>query len=245
MMRLLLIGGPASGKGTQALRLMKALKIPQISIGDILRKAIQAKTPKGAEIKQIMDSGKLVPDHIVVDLVKERISQPDCAKGYLLDGFPRTLGQLNAMKNSMDQQQRFFSNNLSKGNRSIPVDHVINLVVDDNEVIQRIDGRQIHQASGRVYHNIFHPPKKPGYDDITGQPLTKRADDNPAAIKQRLNDYHKQTEPVIHYFKQASQVAGGPKYHHINGSEKEENVFTKIISAITPYFPNYLKPGFR
>ena len=180
MMRLMLLGGPGAGKGTQALRLTKHFQIPQISTGDMLRAAIVAGSALGLSAKKIMDSGQLVSDDIIIGLVKERLKQGDCRNGFLLDGFPRTIPQAQALREA-----------------GIDIDYVIEIAVDDNEIVKRISGRRIHKASGRVYHIYYHPPKQEGLDDETGEPLILRDDDREEIVRKRLDVYHEQTEPLV------------------------------------------------
>lgn len=216
-MRLMLLGGPGAGKGTQALRLIERYKIPQISTGDMLRAAIAAKTPLGLSAQAIMESGGLVSDEIIIGLVKERLSQPDCSNGFLFDGFPRTLVQANALRTA-----------------GIRLDHVIEIAVDDEEIIKRISGRRIHPSSGRVYHVINHPPKNVGLDDITNEPLVQREDDKEDTIRKRLAVYHSQTEPLVNYYKQWSNddFENAPRFHSIQGTGSEDYVFESIVSLI-------------
>lgn len=216
-MRLMLLGGPGAGKGTQALRLIERYKIPQISTGDMLRAAIAEGTPLGLSAKKIMETGGLVSDDIIIGLVKERLSHDDCQHGFLFDGFPRTLVQADALKNA-----------------GIYLDHIVEIAVDDNEIIQRISGRRIHQPSGRVYHLINHPPQKEGLDDITGEPLILRDDDKEETIKKRLQIYHQQTAPLINYYKQEAeqQHEHAPRFHSVLGTGSVNQIFDRIIDAL-------------
>lgn len=217
-MRLMLLGGPGAGKGTQALRLMEHYKIPQISTGDMLRSAIAQGTPLGLNAQKIMESGGLVPDDIIIDLVKERLKKDDCKNGFLFDGFPRTLVQAEALKNA-----------------GIHLDHVIEIKVDDEEIIKRISGRRIHQPSGRVYHVVSHPPKQVGLDDVTGEPLILREDDKEETVRKRLDVYHKQTEPLIHYYKNEAKEKACPdaaKFHSVQGIGHVDQVYHEILSRI-------------
>ena len=182
-MRIILLGMPGAGKGTQARFLMEKYGIPQISTGDMLRAAVKAGTPLGVAAKKVMDAGGLVSDAIILGLVEERIKEPDCANGFLFDGFPRTLAQADALKA-----------------KAIPLDCVVEIDVDDEEIIKRMSGRRVHLASGRTYHMIFNPPKKVGEDDVTGEPLIQRDDDTEETVRQRLKVYHEQTEPLIKYY---------------------------------------------
>jgi len=216
-MRLMLLGGPGAGKGTQALKLINYFNIPQISTGDMLRSAIAAGTELGKSAKAIMDSGKLVSDDIIIDLVKERLQEPDCKNGFLFDGFPRTIPQADALKSA-----------------NIKLDHVVEIAVPDEEIINRISGRRVHVASGRVYHIKFNPPLVNGIDDITGEPLVQRDDDREETVKKRLEVYHKQTEPLIQYYQQwaDSHSASAPQFHRVSGIGSVDNIFNHIISQI-------------
>ena len=216
-MRLMLLGGPGAGKGTQALKLMEKYNIPQISTGDMLRAAISAGTDLGLSAKKIMDEGKLVSDNIIIGLVKERLSQADCANGFLLDGFPRTIVQAEALKNT-----------------GITLDYVIEIQVDDEEIVKRITGRRIHQPSGRVYHVEYNPPKQQGADDVTGEPLTFRDDDHEETVRKRLNVYHEQTEPLVDYYQkwQQEDETNAPVYCRVSGIGKVNEIFERITVAI-------------
>lgn len=217
MMRLMLLGGPGAGKGTQAVKLIQRYQIPQISTGDMLRAAIAAGTSLGKEAKAIMEAGGLVSDAIMIALVKERLQQQDCDKGYLLDGFPRTLPQAEAMKEA-----------------KIGLDHVIEIAVPDEEIITRLSGRRVHVASGRAYHIPFHPPKVPDIDDVTGEPLIQRDDDKEETIKKRLSVYHTQTKPLITYYQNWEKSGDplAPHYHRILGVGKVEDIFSAILAAL-------------
>jgi adenylate kinase len=216
-MRLILLGGPGAGKGTQANFIKEKYGIPQISTGDMLRAAVKAGTALGMEAKGYMDSGGLVPDEVIIGLVKERIQEPDCEKGFLFDGFPRTIPQADAMKEA-----------------GVPIDAVVDIDVPDEEIIKRMSGRRAHLASGRTYHIIFNPPKEEGKDDITGEPLVQRDDDKEETVKKRLDVYHEQTEPLIDYYKkwEATGEAAAPKYCHINGVGSLEDITKQIFSAL-------------
>ena len=217
LMRLMLLGGPGAGKGTQALRLTKHFNIPQISTGDMLRAAITAGSELGLSAKKIMDSGQLVSDDIIIGLVKERLQHPDCRNGFLLDGFPRTIPQAEALKAA-----------------SIGIDYVVEIAVDDEEIVKRISGRRIHPASGRVYHVDAHPPKQKGLDDETGDPLILRDDDREEIIRKRLDVYHKQTEPLIDYYQKWSKSAPetAPTFRQISGQGTEDVIYQRVLSAI-------------
>lgn len=216
-MRLMLLGGPGAGKGTQALKLITYFNIPQISTGDMLRAAITAGSDLGKSAKAIMDSGKLVSDDIIINLVKERLKQSDCHKGFLFDGFPRTLPQADALKTA-----------------NIKLDHVVEIAVPDEEIINRISGRRVHLASGRIYHVTFNPPAVDNRDDLTGEPLVQRDDDSEETIKRRLEVYHQQTEPLVNYYKQWSKQdkLNAPVFHRVSGIGNVETIFSNILSAL-------------
>lgn len=216
-MRLILLGGPGAGKGTQANYVKEKYQIPQISTGDMLRAAVQAGTELGKEAKKYMDAGQLVPDDVIIGLVKERIREPDCGKGFLFDGFPRTIPQADAMKNA-----------------GVPIDGVVDIDVPDDEIIKRMSGRRVHLASGRTYHIIFNPPKAEGKDDMTGEPLIQRDDDKEETVRKRLSVYHEQTEPLIDYYKkwESADAANAPKYIRIEGVGKVDEIRDSIFSAL-------------
>ena len=216
-MRLILLGGPGAGKGTQAGFITQRYGIPQISTGDMLRAAVKAGTPLGLAAKQVMDRGDLVSDDIMIALVKERIAQPDCANGFLFDGFPRTIPQADAMKAAR-----------------VPLEHVVELAVDDAVIVERMSGRWTHQASGRTYHTRFNPPKAAGRDDVTGEALVQREDDQEATVRKRLDVYHRQTEPLVAYYSKwaASGEVEAPQYHRIDGLGKVEEVRDRIFQAL-------------
>ena len=215
-MRLILLGGPGAGKGTQAGYIKEKFGIPQISTGDMLRAAVKAGTPLGLQAKQIMDSGGLVSDDIIIGLVKDRIAEPDCAKGFLFDGFPRTIPQADAMKDA-----------------GVKIDYVVEIAVDDAEIIKRMSGRRVHVASGRTYHVVFNPPKVEGKDDETGEPLIQRDDDKEETVKKRLDVYHAQTEPLVKYYSDwAAQEKAAPKYVKIPGIGKVEEIRDRIFAAL-------------
>lgn len=212
-MRIILLGAPGAGKGTQAQFIMHKYGIPQISTGDMLRAAVKAKTPLGLQAKELMDAGKLVTDELVIALVKERIAQPDCKNDFLLDGFPRTVPQADAMKAA-----------------GINVDYVLEFDVPNEVIIDRMSGRRVHSASGRVYHVKYNPPKQEGIDDITGEPLTTRKDDHEDIVKKRLVEYHELTKPLISYYQNEKQ-AGNTEYFRIDGTQPVEEV-TKELQKI-------------
>jgi len=216
-MRVILLGGPGAGKGTQANYIKERYNIPQISTGDMLRAAVKAGTPLGVEAKKVMDAGGLVSDDIILGLVDERIKDPDCANGYLFDGFPRTLAQADALKD-----------------KGVKIDAVVEIDVDDNEIIKRMSGRRVHLASGRTYHVVFNPPKQEGKDDETGEPLIQRDDDKEETVRERLSVYHDQTEPLIDYYSKwaASGDADAPKYVKINGIGKVDEIRDAIFAGL-------------
>ncbi|KJS29284.1 MAG: adenylate kinase [Desulfatitalea sp. BRH_c12] len=216
-MRLILLGGPGAGKGTQATYIKERYQIPQISTGDMLRAAVKAGTELGKKAKAIMDTGGLVSDDIIIGLVKERIKDPDCANGFLFDGFPRTIPQADAMK--------------AEG---VPIDAVVEIDVPDAEIVKRMSGRRAHLASGRTYHVIFNPPKVEGKDDVTGEPLIQRDDDKEETVKKRLDVYHAQTEPLVDYYKKWAQSGqpGAPKHIRVEGVGKVEQIRDQIFAAL-------------
>lgn len=217
-MRLILLGPPGSGKGTQAQFIMERFEIPQISTGDMLRKSVADGTPLGLQVKSLMDAGSLVSDEIIIKLVKERIAQPDCAKGFLLDGFPRTVKQAEAL--------------IRMG---VTLDLVIELKVPDEEIVARLSGRRIHPASGRVYHLTHQAPSRSNRDDVTGEPLIQREDDKEETVRRRLEIYHQQTQPVASYYMRlaAAGAANAPTYITIDGAQPPlvvcEAIFNKLI----------------
>ncbi len=215
-MRLILLGGPGAGKGTQANYIKDKYNIPQISTGDMLRAAVKAGTPLGIEAKKVMDAGGLVSDDIILGLIEERIKEDDCKNGFLFDGFPRTIPQAEALKAKVD------------------VDGVVEIDVDDAEIIKRMSGRRVHLASGRTYHVVFNPPKVEGKDDETGEDLIQRDDDQEDTVKKRLDVYHEQTEPLIDYYSKwaASGEANSPKYVKVNGIGKVEEIRDQIFNAL-------------
>ncbi|MGL6030021.1 MAG: adenylate kinase [Legionella sp.] len=216
-MRLMLLGGPGAGKGTQASRLIERFKIPQISTGDMLRAAIAQGTELGLSAKKIMDQGGLVSDDIIIGLVKERLTKDDCKNGFLFDGFPRTLVQAEALKKA-----------------DIRLDFVIEIAVDDEEIIGRISGRRIHQPSGRVYHIINQPPKVAGIDDVTGDALIQRDDDQEETIRKRLEIYHTQTAPLINYYKSwaKEEPDTAPEFHRVVGTRSVDQIYNDIVTIL-------------
>jgi len=216
-MRIILLGAPGAGKGTQAQFIMDKYGIPQISTGDMLRAAVKAGTEMGLEAKKHMDSGGLVPDEVIIGLVKERIAQPDCEKGFLFDGFPRTLPQADALKEA-----------------GVDIDYVVEVDVPDDEIVTRMAGRRVHMASGRTYHVVFNPPKVEGKDDATGEDLIQRADDNEETVLKRLDVYHAQTEPLVKYYADwaASGKPGAPAHVKVSGTGKVDEIRDNIFAAL-------------
>jgi adenylate kinase len=216
-MRLILIGPPGAGKGTQATFIKEHFGIPQISTGDMLRAAVKAGTPLGLAAKKVMDAGQLVSDEIIIGLVRERLKAPDCARGYLFDGFPRTIPQAEAMKLA-----------------GVALDYVLEIDVADEEIVQRMSGRRAHLASGRTYHVKFNPPRKPGFDDVTGEPLVQRDDDREETVKKRLEVYHAQTRPLVDYYDRwhASGAPGAPQYRRIPGLGSVDEIKARALAAL-------------
>jgi adenylate kinase len=213
-MRIILLGPPGAGKGTQAQFIMQRYGIPQISTGDMLRAAVKAGTELGVKAKAIMDAGGLVSDDLIIGLVRERIKQPDCAKGFLFDGFPRTIPQAEALTAAQ-----------------VDIDHVVEIAVDDEEIVGRMSGRRVHESSGRVYHVVNNPPKTAGLDDVTGEPLMQRPDDIEATVRKRLQVYHDQTKPLVNYY---SNIGGAnaPRYHRVHGVGSVEQIRDQIFAAL-------------
>ena len=214
-MKIILLGAPGAGKGTQAQFLTKAFDIPQISTGDMLRAAIKAGTELGKLAKSFMDAGKLVTDEIIIGLVKERIAEEDCKNGFLLDGFPRTIAQADALKEA-----------------GVAIDAVIEIDVPDSEIVSRMSGRRAHLASGRTYHILFNPPKVEGKDDITGEELVQRDDDKEEVVLDRLRVYHEQTAPLIGYYSAEAENNSAVKYIRIDGTQPIDTVQNTILSAL-------------
>ena len=217
-MRLILLGPPGCGKGTQAGFITKKFGVPQISTGDMLRAAVKAGSPMGLEAKKVMDAGKLVSDDIIIGLVKERLKQPDCAGGYLFDGFPRTIPQAEALRAA-----------------GVPIESVLEIQVPDEEIIARMGGRRVHLASGRTYHVKFNPPKAEGKDDATGEPLVQRDDDREETVRNRLAVYQAQTRPLVDFYGRwaAADAASAPKYRKIPGQGGVEAIRDRAIAALT------------
>ena len=217
-MRLILLGAPGAGKGTQATFICKKFGIPQISTGDMLRAAVKAGTPLGIAAKKVMDSGGLVGDDIIIGLVKERLTQPDCVNGFLFDGFPRTIVQADAMKAA-----------------GVNLDIVLEIDVPDEAIVERMSGRRAHLASGRTYHVKFNPPKVEGIDDVTGEPLIQRDDDKEETVKKRLDVYQKQTRPLVSYYADwsASGDPVAPKYRKISGTGSVDEITARALQALS------------
>ena len=214
-MRIILLGGPGAGKGTQSQYICEAFGIPQISTGDMLRGAVKAGTPLGVAAKKVMDAGGLVSDDIIIGLVKERITEADCSEGFLFDGFPRTIAQADAMRDA-----------------GVPIDHVVEIAVDDEVIVNRMAGRRVHLASGRTYHISFNPPKQEGIDDATGEELIQRDDDQEATVRNRLNIYHEQTAPLIKYYQSEESKALNVGYTKIDGTQAVETVRDNALAAL-------------
>jgi adenylate kinase len=216
-MRVILLGAPGAGKGTQAQNITQEFGIPQISTGDMLRAAVKAGTPLGLKVKDVMESGGLVTDEIIIALVKERIEEADCANGFLFDGFPRTIPQAEAMKEA-----------------GVKIDHVLEIDVDDEEIVKRMSGRRIHEASGRVYHVIYNPPKEEGKDDQTGEPLMQRDDDQEETVRKRLAIYHEQTKPLVTYYGDwaAQDADAAPVLHKVHGVGSVAEISDQVMSAL-------------
>ena len=215
-MNLILLGAPGVGKGTQAQFIVEKYGIPQISTGDMLREAIRDETPLGRKVKAVMDSGALVTDEIILDLVKERIQKDDCRNGFLFDGFPRTIPQAEAL---VDQ--------------NIDIDYVIVITVPDEEIVSRLSGRRVHQDSGRVYHVIHNPPAEEGKDDVTGEPLIQRDDDKEETVVERLNVYRDQTEPLVAFYRDMAKKSGGTlSYHTIDGTGDTDDIRNVIFDIL-------------
>ncbi|MBT8621846.1 adenylate kinase [Polynucleobacter paneuropaeus] len=220
-MRLILLGAPGAGKGTQAQFICKQFGIPQISTGDMLRAAVKAGTELGIAAKKIMDAGGLVSDDIIIGLVKDRLTQPDCAKGYLFDGFPRTIPQAQAMKDA-----------------GVPIDYVLEIDVPFEAIIDRMSGRRVHPASGRTYHIKFNPPKVADIDDVTGEPLIQRDDDKEETVRKRLQVYNDQTRPLVEYYSSwakhsnSSDKVKAPAYRKVNGTGSVEDITTAIFAEL-------------
>ena len=216
-MRLILLGPPGAGKGTQAAFIREKYGIPQISTGDMLRAAAQQGTPIGLEARKVMDAGRLVSDEVIIGLVKARLREPDCARGYLFDGFPRTIPQAEAMKAA-----------------AVRFDYVLEIDVPESEIVLRMSGRRVHPASGRTYHVKFNPPQAPGKDDVTGEPLIQRDDDREETVRKRLEVYRRQTRPLVEYYTRwaAAGDARAPRYHRISGLGGVEEIRARAFAAL-------------
>ena len=216
-MKLILLGAPGAGKGTQAAFICRQYGIPQISTGDMLRAAVKAGTPLGQQAKAVMEAGQLVSDDLIINLVKERIAQSDCAAGFLFDGFPRTIAQAEALKQA-----------------GVKLDYVLEIDVPFEAIVERMSGRRSHPASGRTYHIKFNPPKEPGKDDVTGEPLVQRDDDREETVKKRLDVYSQQTRPLVDYYGNWAKTdpAAAPKYRAISGLGTVEEITARALAAI-------------
>lgn len=216
-MRLILLGPPGAGKGTQAAFITEQFGIPQIATGDMLRSAVKAQTPLGIEAKKIMDAGSLVSDDIIIGLVQDRLTQPDCQNGYLFDGFPRTIPQADALKEA-----------------DIALDYVIEITVPEEDIIKRMSGRRMHPGSGRSYHTEFNPPKVADIDDVTGEPLVQRDDDREETVRHRLSVYREQTRPLVDYYSSWAQSGDpkAPKYVQLSGLGSVDEIRARIAAAL-------------
>ena len=216
-MRIILLGAPGAGKGTQAQYITEKYGIPQISTGDMLRAAVKAGTPLGIEAKKVMDAGGLVSDDIIIGLVKERITESDCANGFLFDGFPRTIPQADALKEA-----------------GVELDAVVEIDVADEEIIKRMSGRRVHPGSGRTYHVVFNPPKTEGKDDVTGEDLVQREDDKEETVRLRLNVYHDQTKPLISYYRgwTETDAATAPRYVYVEGVGSVDQIRDRVFAGL-------------
>jgi adenylate kinase len=215
-MRVILLGAPGAGKGTQAQFICKHFDIPQISTGDMLRAAIKAGTELGKQVKEVMDSGRLVSDDLIIGLIRERITQQDCQNGFLLDGFPRTIPQAQALVEA-----------------GVSIDHVLEIAVDDEEIVERLSGRRVHPGSGRIYHIKHQPPKVSGKDDATGEPLVQRDDDVEATVRNRLKIYHEQTQPLVAFYQKLSDTDGKPSCSRVVGVGSVDAITQQVMSALS------------
>jgi len=217
-MKLILLGGPGAGKGTQAAFITEKYGIPQISTGDMLRAAVKAGSPMGLAAKKVMDAGGLVSDDIILGLIAERLKQPDCAKGFLFDGFPRTIPQAEAMRT-----------------QGVELDYVLEIDVSDEEIIRRMSGRRVHLGSGRTYHVVFNPPKVEGKDDATGEALIQRDDDKEETVKKRLSAYHSQTKPLTDFYSKWADTGakGAPKYRKVSGVGSLDAIKSSLFAALS------------
>ena len=215
-MRVILLGAPGAGKGTQAQFICERFSIPQISTGDMLRAAVKAGTDLGKQVKEVMDSGGLVSDDMIIGLIKERITQDDCANGFLFDGFPRTIPQAEALVDA-----------------GIKLDHVLEIAVADEEIVARMSGRRVHPGSGRIYHVDHNPPKVAGKDDVTGDELIQREDDKEETVRKRLQVYHTQTKPLVEFYREQAAANGAPKCSKVEGVGSVEQITTKVLAALS------------
>ena len=215
-MRVILLGAPGAGKGTQAAFITKKFGIPQISTGDMLRAAVKAGSPLGLKVKHVMETGGLVSDDIIIDLIKERIVQADCSNGFLFDGFPRTIPQAEALREA-----------------GVTIDHVVEIVVDDEEIIKRMAGRRFHPASGRTYHVEYNPPRVAGKDDETGEELVQRDDDKEETVRPRLEVYHQQTKPLVNFYQSMAAANGTPAYSSIPGVGNVDEITARVLAALS------------
>ncbi|WP_166251504.1 adenylate kinase [Marinobacter salicampi] len=217
-MRVIMLGAPGAGKGTQAQFITERFNIPQISTGDMLRAAIKAESELGKQVKDVMASGGLVSDEIIIALIEERVKQEDCRNGFLLDGFPRTIPQAEALKE-----------------QGIVIDYVVEIAVDDEEIVQRLSGRRVHEPSGRTYHEKYDPPKVPGKDDVTGEPLVQRPDDKEETVRKRLSIYHAQTAPLVSYYRDwaATDKEAAPKYVRVEGVGSLDDIRQQILEKLS------------
>ena len=214
-MRIILLGAPGAGKGTQAMFIMESYAIPQISTGDMLRAAVKAESPLGLQVKDIMASGGLVSDEIIISLVKERIAQEDCKNGFLFDGFPRTIPQAEALSAA-----------------GVEIDYIVEIDVEDEEIVRRLSGRRVHPDSGRIYHLVYNPPKKAGVDDVTGEPLIQRDDDKEETVRKRLSVYHDQTKPLVNFYQKKAVQTANCKYVRIPGVGSMEDIKQAIFAVL-------------
>ncbi|CEA01110.1 adenylate kinase [Pseudomonas saudimassiliensis] len=215
-MRVILLGAPGAGKGTQAQFICQRFGIPQISTGDMLRAAVKAGTELGLQVKEVMDSGGLVSDELIIGLINERITHGDCANGFLFDGFPRTIPQAEALVEA-----------------GINIDHVLEIAVDDEEIVGRISGRRVHPGSGRVYHLEHNPPREAGQDDVTGEALIQREDDKEETVRKRLQVYHTQTQPLVEFYRALSASTGTPKCSRVEGVGSVEEITSRVLAALS------------
>jgi len=214
-MRLILLGPPGAGKGTQAKGICEAFSIPQISTGDMLRASVAEGSPLGKAAEKVMAAGGLVSDDIMIGLIKERIAQPDCANGFLFDGFPRTIPQAESLQSA-----------------NVVLDYVLEILVDDDVIVNRVTGRRVHLTSGRIYHVTHKPPKQDGVDDLTGEPLVQRDDDKEDTVRARLKIYHEQTEPLVAFYRDMSEKNEAPVFVKIDGDRPVETVKAELVSLL-------------